>query len=244
MEFNWNRLPLKMRLRRGLLYYLAPLETSGTRKSNYAEGGPVDLVLNDGAIGTDTGPSNNIPTAISLPGTAGEFLDSNGVSQPRLSVGKYESFTINLWAYTHLENTLAALLSVWGGNGAREWCITRNSTSAAYEIRRSSDGTNSAAVAFPAATALDTWAMLTVRYSGGRLRLQVNGGTPTTSTALTAASWFTASGSQFSIGGDGNNFAFNGRIAGAGIWRRLISDSELRYLYNNGQGRHPVPLAS
>lgn len=232
-------------VRRGLVYYLAPKETSGTRKSNVFEGGVLDLVLNDGAIASAAGPSNNIPEAIAFPGTSGEYLDSAGVSIPALSVGRYPAFTVNLWAYTAAENTLSALCGVFGASGgtAREWVIVRNAATPAYELRRSADGSATSNVAFTGAGATGEWHMLTVRYQGGRLSLQVDLGTPATATGLSAASWFTASGSQFAVGGDTNNFSHNGRVAHLAIWRRALTDAELVYLYNAGTGRPVVPLA-
>jgi hypothetical protein len=242
-----QNLSIAERLRQiGLVYYLAPVQTTGTRNSNaFNPNGVLDVILNDGAVGAAAGPSNNLPQAIAFPGTTGEYLDTNGVHQLAMELGRYKQFTINVWVYMHAENTLEAICSVWGTNtgGLREWCLVQNTTSHDYEFRWSSDGANTNARTFATygAVPTDTWAMLTVRWDGVTLRVRANMGGEDT-IGLTGI--FFPSTSQFAIGGDTNNFAFNGRVAHLGIWNRYLSNQELFWLWNGGQGRCPVPLAA
>ena len=147
-------------------------------------------------------------------------------------------FTLATWAYLTDKAARRFLIGKWSGTGTnREFFIEVDNTADRVRANISADG--SATVSLDCDTfgspPTTTWFYVAARHSTGRnLNIWVNG-FQNTAAHTTGAN--NGNGGLF-IGGSSEVALYNnGRQSHAGLWNRCLSDQELFWLYNNGQGR-------
>lgn len=148
-----------------------------------------------------------------------------------------QDFSFSCWVYSDSFGTdrmVAAKDSNSAGN--REWHLIYSSSASRWVMRLQNSTTNLLTLVAIAAgaPATATWYHLTVTYTTATraAALYVNAGTPATGTA---SGDITASGAPFTIGAFGNTGSpWNGRIAAAGFWKKVLSAAEVTTLYNGG----------
>lgn len=219
------------RLHRQLLVYWPLNEASDTRRSWYAKTVPIDLVLNNAAMGTLAGPSANLPVALSIPGTANNWLDTNSVSHADLILGRYRQATVVAWGYFASAGGIAGLFGKGHTAGVREWAIDWSAGS--WEFRWTTNGTSQASRAITGSVSA-TWQLLVARRDAAGWRLSLNSGIPQTPSLPTGD--FVAGTEEFQVGHWDAQFQMTGRVGHIGIWNRFLSDAEIFRLFNNAQG--------
>lgn len=218
------------RLHKSILSYWPLNEASGVRKSSFAPV-PMDLVENNAALSTATGPSANLPKALAIPGTANNYLDTAGVSFPQLILGKYRNVTIVSWGLFTSAGGIAGLFGKGHTAGVREWAVDWNA--GAWELRWTTNGTSQVARAF-VGSASATWQYLVARRDAAGWRLQIGLTTPGTPSLPTVN--FVAGTEEFQVGHWASQFQITGNVGHIGIWNRYLSDAEIFRLFNQGRG--------
>lgn len=240
---------LQQRAYKGMSYYF-PLATRGVVDlRNYAQGGgrlDPQVLTNVNTVTRGAGPSSELPDAAVFAAASSQRLDFADHAQLSI-VG---DTTISGWVYLEDKpSAVRAFLDKWVGTGnQREYAIGHVHSTDRFRFQVSPDGTSSNNVVVDSATfgapSLQTWYFLVCQYIAKvrKLRMSVNAGPFDISTAL-ASEPFVGTGN----GGFGNNFFsgtyFSGKLAGWEKDERLLSDAEIRWRYNGGRGRRPLPLA-
>ena len=200
-----------------------------------------------GALGVhDLTDNNTVTQAAGFPsgGNAAQFVASP--NQEYLSKANHADFepgdtdfSVSLWFYLDAAAMGAVhyLMQVWGGVGARQWNVFKN-TSDKVRLIISTDGTNVAATAeWATALLVSTWYHVVVWHdaTANVIGITVNDGTPVT-TAHTAG--ITQLGTPlFTLGGNPNAGVYStGRIDAAGYWAKVLSAAEITALYAAGNG--------
>lgn len=224
------------RLRQGLVSYWPLDEAADTRRDAY---GSLTLTDNNTVTG-NPGPSPYLPLASQFTAATTEYL-SRSVSSGPLTLGDID-FTVCTWVYmatkatdhaivsswTHTGDQLAFLL--WYASGADRFQIALDSTGAgATQVFLSADS-----IGVPAAT---TWYFIVAGHDArnNQVFIQVNGGPRDAATFTTGV--FGAPTGVFEIGAFDDGTPLNGRECGVGLWKRVLTLDEVRWLYRSGLGR-------
>lgn len=228
---------IPQQLRRGLVAYwpLAPASSGAisavAAKSALYGGEPFDITSVNSPTQTD-GPSDNLPNAVRLVAASSQYLDAT--TSPPLPNA---SFTFLWWM--RAPSTPAAgerILDMGTAAGQRSMdCIWAGAT--AFNFRVSLDGTNLTSVSvFP--STISAWALFIGQYdlpAGELFAEEYHTGSPATAAHVGGV----ANNSQgLHIGAShtpGNYSDID--VTGLCIWRRLLSDAEKTWLYNDGNGR-------
>jgi hypothetical protein len=235
-------------LTNGLLAYW-PLNSSGTRADSTGNG---EAMLQSGVISTVPG-FGNFPSVSLWPGTNGNYLaTASGLWLPT------GSFTLAAWvnivpASGLQEYSLMSSLSSTGnGSGFELYAQTLNNPpnfQANFNllIYPSYNVDQYGYVVTPNVNYLAGYYFVVCTYNSTTkdMAISVNGSTPT-GTAFSKGSQnpsgYTQSGQPVNLGepltdpGGTTLLAYSGNMAGAGIWNRVLSQSEIVQLWNNGNG--------
>lgn len=227
-----------------LISYWELEETNGTR---------VDAVT---ATGNDLTDTNTVLSNTGKVGTAAQFARVNQeclqrASNTSLQMGDID-FSIVCWVYLDSKPSggypiIVSKSSTPGPPADDEYLLYYYQTADRFIAGISNDGTTRVE-----ATAnnfgipnLSTWYFLAYLYNATTniLSISVNNGTKDTASQSGGAYASTAS---FMIGtySDNSDSAanFDGRIDQVGIWKRLLTDDDLTFLYNGGLGRSYASL--
>lgn len=138
-----------------------------------------------------------------------------------------------------------AIVSKWNSGGnQREFYIEYNTTSSTFRCNVSSDGgagtvTTVSATHFGAAAADGTWYMVSCRHdaTANEVTIDVNEDADTPITAAHNSGVFNGT-AAFRLGSlASDSLYFDGLIDEVGFWTRELTDAEITWLYNSGNGR-------
>lgn len=211
-------------------------EASSTRADTSGNG--FTLTDNNTVTG-NPGPGGSLATASQFTAANSEYLSC--ADNATLSMGDI-AFTIVAKVYLDsLGVDRAVLAKSDAGANTNEYEIGVSSSNRFYF--KVGNGSTSAVVTNTSVTATTaTWYFLVAKHdpAANTITLAVNQGTAA-SASYSGGSYNSAH--SLVIGQNGGGGAFwNGRIAGVGIWKKIVSDMELTYLYNNGAAGDTVYL--
>lgn len=208
-------------------------EESGTRVDKH---GSNDLADNN-TVGFATGKQNN----------AAQFVHDNAeylsiADNTDLSMGDID-FAIAVWVYPDSHPTSGAgyglVTKDAAGNGDREWSLQMTSNER-YRFGVSSDGTAFTPVdATSYGTIQDgTWVFIVIQHDSvnDQITIRVNHGT-VDSKAHSAGVYDGTTAfnlGRFSLTGTTEH---DGRLDEVAVWKRLLTEAEQKWLYNDGDGR-------
>lgn len=138
------------------------------------------------------------------------------------------------WIYIEAYSYIS-IVNKWGDGGESEYLLYYDPVSTVFRLLLNAGAGNLPASTF-GAPAFDTWNMVYADYDAANdlMRISVNGGAFNTGSLAGGAPVTTC---PFSIGKvDTSNFP-NGRVQRVGFWKRKLTDAEISYLYNSGNGR-------
>lgn len=213
-------------------------EASGTRRD--VSGNGITLTDNNTVTG-NPGPSANIALASQFTLANSEYLSV--ADDDRLDMGTGAQMTLCAWVY--LDSAPAAVLNIvskFNASGnqrgyAMEWNNVTNRMNLLYSVA----GTSAVTLGYSSLViSTATWYFFTVTYDGVNFSLNVNGGTPIV-TATTGDIFATTTPFQIGLRG-ATTLYWDGRICGVGLWKRVLTATELAFLYNGGSGRSSVEL--
>jgi hypothetical protein len=149
------------------------------------------------------------------------------VSNPAVQMGDID-FTITCWAL--LDTLTSSVAIVSKGNVTDEYWLGFSGAATNFRFY-----VNNNALTATAPVSASTWYFLTAWHeaAANTIYLQVNNGTPV---SLTTSSTPTIGTTDFNIGADPIPRLFDGRIDEVGIWKRVLTLSEISDLYNSGSG--------
>lgn len=206
-------------------------EASGTREDDHGASDLTDVNTVTGAAG----PNAALPLASQF--TAANSEQLTAADSATLSV-EGQDFSFAVWVYLDAigaNRGIAAKDDNSAGN--REWYLRYNNSPSRFRFALQNSTTNIALVDANTfgAPSTGTWYFLvgTFKASTRAVTFSVNAASRQ---SATATGDITASGALFRIGNAFGSF-MDGRLAGAGLWKRVLTNDEEAYLYNNGSGR-------
>lgn len=157
------------------------------------------------------------------------------------------SFTIAFWVNLANKSGTRALVTKYDpGANKRSYELDYTNATDRFRFVLSSDGLAGTTVVLLAdnfgAPAAGVWYFVVVTYTlgTGQMSISVNNGTANTATLSGGA--FNGD-NAFAIGARFNSGAVDiphdGLIDAVGIWKRVLTNTEIAYLYNSGTGREP-----
>lgn len=181
---------------------------------------------------------------------AAEFVSANSEYLDRVDSALYggnTDFTFAAWLYLANKSASYSALSSASSDTNREYFLQYVVGSDRFRYLLYTGGTivgNVSANNFGSPTAA-TWYFVVGRHnvSGNSIDLSVNAGTADSATRTGTPT--ITSNATFSIGRSSPSATqyWNGRIKHVGFWRRLLTNNEVTFLYNNGRGR-PFPFVT
>ena len=205
------------------------------RSELYGAQGPLDLTNNNAAV-WGSGPSANLPDAVDL--EAGSTQTLSVLDAPALSMPRTD---MSISAWVNLESTPANIMGVAGqwNNTSRGYYLRYSNSSGKLEFTCSSlAGAGDAQTASAnSAPTIGVWYFLVGRFELSSRRLSLSVNAVNQSTSATLANPINDSTAPFTIGNeDGLTRYFDGKISQVALWKRLLTDTEIFKMYNNGQG--------
>lgn len=203
-------------------------------------------LTNNNSVSRAAGPSANLPDAASFAAASSQYLSTAGASSPNLA--GLTTLTICGWVYFTTIPAAVIIFSRWDlGSTPNQKQVSLNYVGGAtqrFNFFASRDGTTNGTPAasgnFGDATT-GTWYFVVCQVDGAVLRVSVNLGAYNTGTIGGTGTGLHAATVPFLFGAQLNNGSpasfLNGRLSSFTIESRIIPDSELFWLYNNGQGR-------
>lgn len=192
--------------------------------------GDNDLTLTNAATLT----SGHVGNALTLNSALSQYATIN--DNAALSMGDI-AFTTAGWAK---QTSASGNQGVWskyrGAGNQREYYLFWNNAGNQYQWLVSPDGSTTASRTFGALTQTN-WNHLLAYHdpTGNVIGIRANGGAASTTAHTTGVFDGTA---PFRVGVDGDASQFyNGQIDELGVWKRLLLDAEVTFLYNAGDGR-------
>lgn len=207
-------------------------EPSGTRRDRAGIGAPNDLTDNNTVTGA-AGPSIYIPLASQFTAANTEYLSL----ADNASISLTGSHTICAWVF--LDSAVAFAQIAGKGRfldaATLEYAIGTSTGGTAVRYGKS-DGTTLVQLDHSIAVATGTWyfVMGWLDTDADTINIQVNNSTVSSAATTTGVQDST---NAFGIGGQAAAQVFNGRIAGVGLWGRVLTAQERTWLYNGGSGR-------
>lgn len=202
---------------------------------------PADLLLTNNGVVTfnAAGPTVNLPGSASFVIASNQFLSHADAGPFRLAAREY---TISMWIKPSTVAVAAATLISKGetGTNLREFRVLASNT--AVGASASSNGTSfTAASGGGGGLSAGVWSCIQAQYTYGpasqAARCQIDRQGYGTQTIEAAAPFRGAGGFALGAQGAAVSNLYGGDMAHVGIWNRLLSQAELDWLYNNGQGR-------
>ena len=193
---------------------------------------------------TDTNTVTQNPGIVDF---ARQFTAANSerftvASNANLQAGDID-FTVAAWVYLDSKpaNNIQGVSKDSATAGAREYILAWDNGGDRFyfAVYRATDSAKIATANNLGAPALSTWYFLVGWHdaTGDTVNIEANGSGAIDSTATTGALQ-AASTAAFNIGARSNATQFwNGRICEVGFWKRILTQQERVWLYNNGLGR-------
>lgn len=222
-------------LRRGLVAYWPLDEASGNAKcALYGAAGPFDLTQN-GTIAQGTGPSDNLPAARDFEDTGSDQFFTHA-DDPALSM-PLTDMTITAWVNPESSSS-GVVRGIAGQHDNEDRGYYLRVESGNYQFTVFELGGTAASGGGAGFTEdVGSWTFLVGQYdlSRGIIIMLKNLSRDTT----VLAGGIRNSSDLFTIGREGADLGryFDGRIAHVGLWKRLLTQTELEWLYNDGTGR-------
>lgn len=228
---------MSQRIMRGLQHYWPLDEVSGNAKDAIwaPDAGPIDLTDTNTVTG-GVGPSANLPLARSFdPATDEKFTVADARSL-LMGVAR-RGFTAQIWANP---TSVAAVIGLFGndqGGTNRSWRVLLTTTpNWQFFIYDGSSILGGVTSGTPVAGA---WHHVMFTANHVNSVLWVNGIRLGASPHTGGFAWSQTATGNFDLGND--NVAatreWNGLLCAAALWHRQLTDNEIRWLYNNGQGQ-------
>lgn len=212
-------------------------ETSGSR----ADSAGSNTLADNNTVTSGTGKQGN---AALFTLANSEYLSIS--DNTALSMGN-RNVSFNVWVKMNSKPAgNASILAKWNySGGTREYNIGYDGTADRFQFSVTSDGTNGTlgqAVANNfGSPSTGVWYNIHASYNAATdtLSIAVNDGTPNTASY---SAGILDSTSQFNLGAmnNGGDLWWDGYIDEVGIWKRILTSTEITFLYNGGSGRtHP-----
>ena len=186
-------------------------------------------------------------------GRCRQFTSANNeylsrASEAALQLGDSD-FTIAVWAYLDTNTQERALVSKWGNAGIhREWLLQRSELGNRFDFAISSDGSTVVRGGATTFGALSTGRcyFVVVKHdaTGDTIKIRVNDGVDDSAAHSGGAFASTEALCLGEIANPLGVIQMNGREAYAAIWRRVLTDAQLTWLYNSGAGRTYAAVAA
>ena len=223
------------RVRRGLQHYWPLDEASGNAiDALYGPDGPIHLT-DTNTVTAAAGPSANLPAARQFTNASAEkFTVATARS---LNMGRRaRGFTAAIWAYPDSVLATHGLFGKDSGGTDRNWRVIQTLTPQWQLLFY--DGTTLVGGATGGTPAAGTWSHVVVVCDHVQAYLYINGAFVLKDAHDTANDFSNGVGA-FDLGNDNVTTLreWDGRLAHAAIWHRALTPVEIRWLYNNGQGR-------
>jgi hypothetical protein len=219
-----------MALTDNLLAYWELDEGSGQRNDSH---GSRHLTDNN-TVATGTGPDSGTCADIE----AGNFEWLDTADHADISCGDTD-FTINLWVNFETGGAFKIVATKgYGYTTNYEWALFTDTNSKLQFNVNNGAATVGSVSTTGAAVSTATWYMVTMWHDSvagsNNIGIAVNAGTADTATHLTGVNDGTRS-LEFGRT-EGGALYFDGKLAYAGMWRRVLSGAERTSLYNSGAG--------
>jgi hypothetical protein len=218
-------------LMRSLVSYWPLDEASGTRRDAV---GSNSLTDNNTVTG-GTGPSGALPLASQF--TAANTETLSRVDNDTLSV-EGQSFSFVIWSYF---DSFGANRGIAGKDensaGNREWFLRYSTAITRFSANLQNSGVNLISLTdLSPIPSTGEWYMhcLTFNAQTRQASLSSNARSRTTGTA---SGDITASGGAFRIGTEFGGSFMDGKLSAAALWKRVLTEAEETWLYNDGKGR-------
>jgi len=150
-------------------------------------------------------------------------------------------YTIAAWVNLDSIATSQTIVSKYSSDTVRDYFLQYATSASDFFRFIVYDGTTTTIGTVSSAAGINTgsWYFVVAYHdaTNNLVGISINGATPTTAattgTAASTASLFYAGGRQ---GGAALQY-MDGRTDEVGVWRRVLSNAEIAYLYNNGKGK-------
>jgi hypothetical protein len=157
-------------------------------------------------------------------------------SVPELQCGDRDWF-VSAWVYLNTSAaTTQSFVSKWGAAGSREYILYCQASRFNLIARNAADGAQTIIVANTfGAPSLSTWYLVQAWHDAAndQLGICINNGTPD----VTAhAGGVRSSAQAVELGVNAATNYFNGRLAQAAFWTRLLDSTDRGLIYNGGSG--------
>lgn len=158
-----------------------------------------------------------------------------------LSMGTGVHPTFSGWVYLDSATAQRTILSKWNTSSNKEYEIYYDNSASRFKFSVSNDGSTATTVTASTfgAASNSTWYFITAYYDGVHIGISVNNGAFDTTSFSSDIFDGTA---NFNLGAENGASFMDGRLDSWGIWKRVITASEITYLYNSGSGRSYVSL--
>lgn len=149
-----------------------------------------------------------------------------------------KSFTISTWHYRVAWTNSAAIIAIWGGAGGNQYTLWNTATTnqCGWAV---ADAGGTTRTLLTGALSLATWYHLVFGYNNAtnQIFLIVNNGVPQYGACVGVKAGVT---SPFAVGNysiPGAGACMNARADETGYWNRVLTPTEITWLYNAGAGR-------
>ena len=194
-----------------------------------------------GAVGYGT----EVPSTTGVIGSAAEFGGGSDFLRVLNTTFFTASFTVSFWVRLSSTSTPDVFVQNWKSSPASgQFLVGVNSAQKIVASVRTTSGVTSVAGTVNVTADEETYSYVCLRYNAGSntLSLRVNADVATASTAGTLVSTTNA----FDVGS-----AEQGDVPPAqlyavdalGVWNRALTDEEVDFLYNSGDGRETLDMA-
>lgn len=224
-------------LNTSLISYWKLDEASGTRVDSEPTGTPQDLTDN-----------NTVNQTNGVIGSAAWFIAANSEDLTRSDSADLdlldEDWSISAWAYLDTTGANRSIVAKYTTTGnQRGYALIYSSSASRWQAIVSSNGVNTVTLNANTfgAPSISTWYHLVLIHDSvnNLLRIIVNG----TEDSVSYGTGVFDSTSNFYIGNAGFSGAYhNGKIDEVGIWRKVLSASEITELRNSGSGKTCCPF--
>lgn len=215
-----------------LISYWKLDEASGSRADSYGSNTLTDNNTVTGAGGPDP---LLIPLASNFVAANSEFLSVG--DNASISIGGGVQYTQAVWVYLDSKPSMGHLFAKREGTGSLEYYLRFHGTNDRFQLQTSPDGNTPVTSVLDnvlGSPALATWYFVVCGFDGTNIWISTNDGAKTT-TASSGIYDGTAT-LKFGRGNNSESEFHDGRLAGAGLWKRTLTAAEITFLYNGGHG--------
>lgn len=239
----------------GAVFRFEWYETTGVPGVNLDVNLGMYYTMNEYGTRVDSGPqSQNLTDNNTTPGDSFGKVNASGrfdasasqylshVDSTQVSVGD-QDFSMVAWVYPTDLGVNHVVMSHWNQAGTQKgWRLWFNGTTGKWAFTVSNDGTATTevgATTFGTPT-INNWYFLYAAHDAvnNTISISVNNGAANT---LSYSLGVHDSTGQFIVGARQTADFFTGFIDEVGFWKKVLSSTEVTYLYNSGAGRTCCP---